>query len=151
MHDSTSNKLIIPGMAGIYDGLAPYVYPFVRFIAGAFIVPHGYMKLFGGAWAGTVAGFGKMGLEPATFFVGLVGGVEFFGGIMVALGLLTRIAAAACAIDLIMATILVHASKGFFGAAGGWQYVVLWAVLFICIWVRGGGKLSLDRALGREF
>lgn len=151
MQDGSHPKLIVPAMAGIYESLAPYVYPLIRFVAGAFVVPNGYMKLFGGGWAGAVTGFGKMGLEPATFFVGLVGGVEFFGGIMVALGLLTRIAAAALAIDLIMATVLVHASKGFFGAAGGWQYVVMWAVLFICIWVRGGGKLSVDRAIGKEF
>lgn len=151
MHDSTSNRLIIPGMAGIYDGLAPYVYPFVRFVAGAFLVPHGYMKLFGGGWTGTVGFFGKMGLEPANVFVGLVGGVEFFGGILIAIGFLTRIAAAAAAIDLIFAIILVHGAKGYFVTGGGWQFCAMWAVLMIAIWIRGGGKYSVDRSLGKEF
>ena len=151
MQDSGSPRLIVPAMGGLYAGLADYTYPLVRFVAGAFLMPNGYMKLFGGGWAGTVGYFGKLGLEPANLFVGLVGGVEFFGGILVALGLLTRVAAAACFIDLVMATILVHASKGFFGAPGGWQYVVIWAVLFLAFFIRGGGKLSIDRALGREF
>ena len=51
---------------------------------------HGYDKLFGGAYKGMVGFFTKLGLEPANVLVGYVGSIEFFGGILIALGLLAR-------------------------------------------------------------
>ena len=42
------SRLIFPGLAGLYDSVAPYSYALIRFIAGAILVYHGYNKLFGG-------------------------------------------------------------------------------------------------------
>ena len=44
-----------------------------------------------------------------------------------------------------------HLPNGFFWTKGGYEYPLLWAILCAAIAVRGGGALSVDRALGKEF
>jgi hypothetical protein len=39
-------KLFVPGVAKLYEALAPLSYTFVRFSLGVFLIPHGYAKLF---------------------------------------------------------------------------------------------------------
>ena len=41
-------RLIVPGMAGVYQRFAPYSYAFMRFVTGAILVPHGIKKVFNG-------------------------------------------------------------------------------------------------------
>lgn len=144
-----------PRLAKLYRPFEEYSWPLVRFAAGLFLVPHGAQKLFG--WFGgrgldaTIAGFAKMGFEPGWLTAPLVAGVEFFGGILMAIGLLTRPAALAAMILLLVAAITVHLPNGFFWTKGGYEYPLLWAILCTAIAVRGGGALSVDRALGKEF
>ena len=64
---------------------------------------------------------------------------------------MTRPAALAATILLLVAAIEVHLANGFFVIKGGFEYALLWAVLCAAITVRGGGPLSVDRALGKEF
>ncbi|HSR55119.1 MAG TPA: DoxX family protein [Alphaproteobacteria bacterium] len=155
MAESDDNaRLIIPALGALYRPFKPLAWPLIRFATGLFLVPHGAQKLFG--WFGghgldgTIAGFSKMGFEPGWFFGPLVGGVEFFGGILIALGLLTRPAAVAAAILLAVA-FTVHLPNGFFVNKGGYEYALLWLILCTAIAARGAGRLSLDRAMGREF
>lgn len=145
----SKTRLFVPALGGLYDGLGAYAYPVVRFVVGAFLVPHGYTKLFGGL-PGTAEAFGKMGFEPAAPLALLVALVEFAGGIMIALGFLTRPAAIAAAVLLGVAT-SVHWGAGFFWNKGGYEYALMWTVLCLVVAVRGGGPLSVDRAVGREF
>ena len=77
------------------------------------------------------------------------GSVELFGGLLLALGLFTRPAAAAIAVMLAGAA-TVHLGSGFFWTGGGWEYPALWAVVALMFALRGGGALSLDRMIGRE-
>ena len=63
--------------------------------------------------------------------------------------LLTRPAAAAIAVMLLVAA-TVHLPNGFFWTSGGWEYPVLWATVAGFFAIRGGGRLSLDRLIGRE-
>lgn len=76
----------------------------------------GYEKLFP-AHAMTVDMFGKMGFSPANFWTWLVGIVEFFGGIMILLGIFTRYAATLLAVTMLVATIVMLRSGPFMGAA----------------------------------
>ncbi len=144
-----------PRIAKLYRPFEEYSWPLVRFAAGLFLIPHGAQKLFG--WFGgrgldaTIAGFARMGFEPGWLVGPLVGGVEFFGGILMAIGLLTRPAALAAMILLLVAAMTVHLPNGFFWTKGGYEYPLLWAILCAAIAVRGGGALSVDRALGKEF
>lgn len=145
---------IIPFLAPVYAALAEPAYALTRFVAGAFLVPHGMWKLFGitgGSKEEMVAFFSRIGLEPAAILVDLVGAVEFFGGILIALGLLTRPAAVAATITTATAALYVHLPLGFYVEPGGVEFSALWAIVLLMIAVRGGGRISLDATIGREF
>ena len=152
---TTAPRPIIPALAPLYQGLSGLSYPLIRVAAGLILVPHGAQKLFG--WFGGyglegTAGFfaQNLGLEPGMFFAVLVGATEFFGGLLLALGLLTRPAAAAIAV-LMAVAITVHLPNGFFWTSGGYEYPLLWGLIALAIAFRGGGELSVDRKIGREF
>ena len=96
-------RLVFPFVAPLYRALQPYVYPLVRISLGAILMPHGFDKLFLGGAANTARNpilkiFGNP-LAGAYF----IGCVEFFGGLLLVLGLLTRFAAGAIAIGLALA------------------------------------------------
>ena len=146
----TSTSLYFSFMKPVYDGLADFSYPLVRVATGAIYVPHGYQKLFEN-FSGTAAFFTKLGLEPASALTAYVGCIELFGGLAIALGILTRPFAALAAINLFVATFYVHWGNGFAWNKGGYEYPLLWALVMVGIFIRGGHRYSLDRKLGREF
>ena len=91
-----------------------------------------------------------MGWHPAVFWVALVALTEFVGGLMLAFGFLTRFAAAAIMIFMINA-VLGHAPpSGFFWAQGGMEYSLLIGVVALVFLIKGGGRFSVDHALGKE-
>ncbi|NTF72699.1 DoxX family protein [Rhizobium rhizogenes] len=142
-------KPFLPFLRPVYDALEPYAYPVVRITAGLLLVPHGAQKLFG--WLGgnptlAAGAFRAIGFEPAELLVMITGGIEFFGGLLVAAGFLTRPAAAICA-GLLAVTIWVTSARGW----GAMEYSVLWTMVCLAIAVRGGERLSVDRTIGREF
>jgi putative oxidoreductase len=153
MSDMTAPRPYIPAFAGIYSALEPYSLPLLRVVMGLTLVPHGCQKLFG--WFGG-AGFAKftqifdsIGYHPAAFWVAVVALTETVGGLMLAFGFLTRFAAAAILIFMINA-IWVTSAKGFFWSQGGLEYSLLIGTVALVFLIRGGGRLSIDRALGRE-
>ncbi len=151
----TTTRLFIPALGGFYDAVSGLGYPLIRFITGLILMPHGAGKLFG--WfggrgiEGTAAGFAKMGLEPALPLATLVGVTEFFGGLLVAIGLLTRPAAIGIVAIMAVAVFHVHLKNGFFWFNGGYEYPLLWGIVALAIVFRGGGALSVDRKIGKEF
>lgn len=154
--EATQTRLIVPALAPLYGALSRLSYPTIRFFAGLFLVPHGAQKLFG--WFGgkglqeTADGFSAgLGLEPGLFFAVLVGATEFFGGLLLAVGFLTRPVAVAVTIVLAVAAFKVHLANGFFIMNGGYEYALLWGLVTLALAFRGGGELSVDRAIGREF
>ena len=90
----------------------------VRVVAGAIFAAHGAQKLFGA--------FGGPGLEKAAEVMGpiaypvAVG--EFFGGLGLVVGFLTRFSAAALIVTMLGAIATVHGKNGFFMSAGGFEY-----------------------------
>ncbi len=148
---SSTTRRIVPFMNPIYEGLADYANTILRVAAGLIYVPHGYGKLFGGGFEGTVGFFTRIGLEPASALVFYVGCVEFFGGILIALGLLTRPFAGLAAINLFVAAFYVHWANGFLWSNGGYEYSLLWGLVMVVIFIRGGQQLSVDKMIGREF
>src|ERR1017187_8868208 len=86
-----STRLIFPGLAGLYQGIAPYSYAIIRFCAGAILIYHGYGKLFGGNIAGVAEHVvTPLGLPMPMAWAYFLGGLEFFGGAALAVGFLTR-------------------------------------------------------------
>lgn len=144
---------VVPALGHVYERSAPLAYPLVRFIAGFNLIPHGGQKLFGwfgGDIAKTAAGFGSMGFEPALPLAYYIACLEFFGGILLAVGLLTRLVAVQVLGFMAVAAFAVHWSNGFFWSNGGFEYPLMWGVLALAILIRGGGPLSVDRAIGKE-
>ena len=148
---STANEpsRILGVLKPVTDGLGPFMEPLLRLVAGGFLIPHGAGKLFGGL-EGTAQFFGQVGYEPAFLLALLVALVEFFGGIMLAVGLLTRPVALAVLIFMLNA-VAFHAGNGFMWNNGGYEYPLMWAVVALFFLVRGGGAYSIDRLIGREF
>ncbi len=150
---SSSIKPVIPALRPLTDALSPLTEPVLRVTAGLFLMPHGAQKLFG--WFG---GYGleatgqffatKLGLPPAVAL--LAGLIEVFGGLALALGLFTRVAAGLAFGLLAVAAIQVHLAAGFFWTSGGYEYPLMWALLALSFVVRGGGRYSVDAMIGRE-
>ncbi len=152
----THPRPIVPVLTPLYARLSRLSYPLIRAATGLILMPHGAQKLFGWFGGYGLEGTGgffaqNLGLEPGLFWAALVGGIEFFGGLFLALGLLTRPAALAVAAGMAVAVITVHLPNGFFWTAGGYEYPLLWGLIALAIAFKGGAELSLDRALGREF
>lgn len=150
--------LIIPVLGPLYDALMPLIDPVLRIIAGLWLVPHGAQKLFG-LWAGPNSPVGFEALTQAFeknmglpgFLGPLAALIEFFGGILLVLGLLTRPVAAIIFVEFLVIVIQVHLPRGFFAGGNGFEYPLMWCILVLTVGIRGGGRWSLDRAIGREF
>lgn len=144
---------LIPALARLYRPLEVLAWPMVRVVTGANLMPHGAQKLFG-LWGGdmdkTIAGFSAMGLEPAHVLAWYIGCLEFFGGLLLVVGLLTRPVAVLVAGFMATAAFHVHWDNGFFWTKGGLEYPLMWMVLALALALRGAGPLSVDSRLGRE-
>jgi len=144
---------IIPALVPLYSKLGEPAYALTRLVAGGFLIPHGMWKLFGvtgGTKEQMIGFFSRIGLEPAGLLVNMVGAVEFFCGILIALGLFTRPAALLAAITTATAALYFHLPLGFYVDSGGIEFSGLWAVILLMIVVRGGRRISLDSWFGRE-
>jgi len=155
MYDSIDRRprYLVPPLAGIYGALETFAWPLVRVATGLFFVPHGMQKLFGfwgGNMARTIEGFGKQGLEPAAFWAYYIGCLELFGGLLLAIGLLTRPVAALFAGFMAVAAFHVTIQRGWFWTQGGMEIPLYLMLICIALLIRGGGALSVDKALGRE-
>jgi len=140
-------RLIIPALGGLYSRLHEPAETLLRVVAGLALVTHGATKIvnpFGAS--GSVE---SLGFYPGAFWSPLLSATEFFGGILVALGLLTRPASVAAAIVLLV-TVYFHwivQQQGY----GGAEKSILWAVIFIFFAIRGGNRHSVDARIGRAF
>jgi putative oxidoreductase len=148
-----STRLIIPGLAGLYQSIAPYSYAIIRFCAGAILIYHGYGKLFGGNIAGVAEHVvTPLHLPMPMAWAYLIAVLECFGGAALAIGFLTRPIALMLTIEFIVITFW-HYGNGysFSSAHGGYEYPLLLLVIYAAIFFRGAGRCSIDRMIGREF
>jgi putative oxidoreductase len=136
-----------------------WVLTVARVVLGVAFFVHGSQKLFG--WFGghglsaTIKTFrDQMGIPAPLTYLAIA--AEFFGGLGLIIGLLTRVAALGIAITMVVAMIKVHLKFGFllnwFGdkQGHGVEYHLLAVALAIIIIVHGAGAFSLDRALYRN-
>ena len=153
MADVTAPRPYVPAFSGIYAAFDPIALPLLRLTMGLILVPHGCQKLFG--WFGGLGFekfteiFDKIGWHPAVFWVALVALTESVGGLLLAFGFLTRFAAAAIFIFMLNAMWSTSA-KGFFWAQGGMEYPLLIGIVALVFLIKGGGRFSVDHALGKE-
>ena len=81
---------------------------------------------------------------------GLAGLIEFLGGIAIALGLFTRLAAFISAIEMLVAYFMVHASKGLIPLVNQGELALLYFAAFLVLKSYGAGKWSLEKALMKK-
>ena len=122
------------------DRLQPLALLVMRLALGAVMLDHGYHKVFGGLHhhAQFVA---SLGLPAWTGYVSSF--VEFFGGLLLLIGLFTRCAALAICIDLSVAIAKVHFHNGLIGNGASELPLALAALAFALIFF-GGGSIALD-------
>jgi putative oxidoreductase len=122
----------------------------LRIAIGAIIIAHGAQKVFFYGFAGTGGSFAEMGVPLASIAGPVVGLVELIGGVLIVLGLATRVAALAVAIDMLVATILVHLPYGIFIADGGFELTLALLASSIAFVLAGAGRISIDALLTRR-
>jgi putative oxidoreductase len=123
----------------------------LRVIVGLTIVAHGYNHIFGpGGIQGTAGWFASMGLRPGIVHAWTSGLLEIAAGFGLAFGFLTPLSAAAIVGIMVVAGVTAHRPNGFFifKPGQGYEYVLLIAVVCVAIGTLGGGRASLDNALG---
>ncbi len=121
--------------------LSELFYAALRVIAGAAFACHGAEKLFGAFGAHKMTGNTQM------LAAGLI---EFFGGILIAAGLLTSWAAFLASGEMALAYFKVHAAHSFWPIVNKGELAVLYCFIFLYMTAHGSGAISLDRALGRR-
>ena len=124
----------------------------LRLALGIIFIPHGYQKLFKkDVGPKTTAGFfASIGIPAPLFFAYVVGGVEFFGGILLILGLWTRLAALLIAINMIVAIAKVKFKTGLVEKVvdgkwvGGYELELALLAMACVLVVFGSGNFSID-------
>ena len=123
----------------------------LRIALGIVFVAHGLQKSFGVFSGPGINGFTQylsgLGFVPAVFWAYVAAYTELVGGICVLLGLFTRIASALIFILLVVATVRVHLTHGFFGAAGGFEYNLVLLCICIVLMLLGAGTPSITKKL----
>lgn len=120
----------------------------LRIVIGITFMAHGSQKLFGwfggGGLSGTAAMMEGLGIEPASLMAVLSGCGEFFGGLFLFIGLLTRPFALVLMINMTVAILTVHITHGFFSTAGGYEYALVLLTVALMYLINGPGRYAFD-------
>jgi len=121
----------------------------LRVVLGITFILHGGQKLFVFGFAGVSGAFAQMGIPAPGVLGPFVAFVEFFGGIAILLGLLTRLAALGIAATMVVAILTVHLKNGFF-APTGVEFPLSLLGSAIALIITGAGDFSLDAVIGKR-
>lgn len=123
-------------MERVIGRFAPQLYALMRIVVGLLFACHGAQKLFG-----------VLGGQQMTFAsqMGLAGVIEFVGGLMIAVGLLTGFAAFIASGEMAYAYFTAHAPRGPFPIQNGGELAVLYCFVFLYIAARGAGIWAVDK------
>lgn len=121
----------------------------LRIPVGIIFMAHGAQKLFswfgGYGLEGTGQWMASIGLEPGFLMALLAGSAEFFGGLLLIFGLLTRPAAIVLAGTMLVAIVTVHLANGLFMANNGYEFGLALLAASVSLALTGAGSVSLDR------
>lgn len=126
----------------------------LRLIAGIIFFAHGAQKLF--AWFGGygLEGTGQwmesIGLAPGYLLTLLAGSAEFFGGILLIIGLLVRPASLVLAFTMIVAIFSVHIDNGLFMSNNGYEFGLSLVAISLALMLQGAGRYSVDNIIANK-
>lgn len=127
----------------------------LRVPVGITFALHGAQKLFGwfGGYglAGTAGWMESIGLAPGYLLALMAGSAEFFGGLLLILGLLTRPTGSVLAITMLVAIFSVHWQHGFFMSNNGYEFALALLAASLAVAASGAGKFALDTVINKKF
>ena len=118
----------------------PQLQSVFRIVAAFLYMQHGGQKLFG---------FPVPANNPVDIFslIGLAGILEFFGGLLVLLGLFTRPVAFLLSGQMAVAYFMAHAGRGFWPIANGGELAAFYCFAFLYLTAAGSGAWSIDNLM----
>ena len=126
----------------------------LRIPVGIILAAHGAQKLFGwfGGYGleGTGQWMASIGLEPGYLMALLAGSAEFFGGLALVLGLLTRPAALVSAFTMLVAIFSVHIGNGLFMSNNGYEFALTLFAASAALTIQGAGSFAVDNWLAEK-
>jgi putative oxidoreductase len=120
----------------------PIVLSIVRIMIALLVMEHGAQKLFGFPV--------PIGSVKIISMIGIAGIIEFFGGLIVALGLFTRPAAFIVSGLMAVAYFLVHAKNSFWPVVNQGELAIVYCFIFLFFAFAGGGEWSIDRIFRKK-
>src|SRR5919206_5284446 len=143
----------VPLLSSITPRLASFAPLVARVIVGAIMAVHGWQKLSMGPANVGQGMLASLGVPLPVFMGYVVTFTELIGGILLIIGLLSRLAALILAIEMVFTTLLVKINVGFIappGSGAGAELDLILLAAFLTILLVGPGRLSLDELLGTE-
>jgi putative oxidoreductase len=128
-------------MPAFLNRYSEYAYAVTRLVVGLLFACHGAQKLFG-----VLGGTSELG-DPEGLLAGVI---EFFGGSLVALGLVTTAAALIASVEMAIAYFKAHAPIGFWPIQNGGEWAVFYCFFFLSVAAQGSGRFSLDSVFRRR-
>jgi putative oxidoreductase len=129
-------------MKPLLAGFQEPIYAATRIVVGFLFACNGAQKIFGM--------FGAESAVPLMSRIGAAGIIEFFGGLLVALGLFGPLAALIASGEMAFAYFLVHFPQGTWPILNGGERAVFYCFVFLFIAARGSGPLSLDAMMPKK-
>jgi putative oxidoreductase len=126
-------------MPGFMKSFDQQTYALMRIVTGLLFLAHGTQKLF--SWP-------KDAPDAPAFVIYVAGGIEFVGGAMVAIGLLTNWAAFVCSGLMAAAYWMAHGTNHLIPMLNGGELAALYCFVFLFLATRGSGIWSVDQARG---
>jgi len=119
-----------------HAGLRELTHNALRIVAGFLFVQHGAQKLFGV--------LGREAVETLMSQGGIAGILEFFGGLLIMVGLFTRPVAFLVSGQMAVAYFIAHADRGFWPVMNGGELAAFYAFTWLFFFAHGAGKYSID-------
>lgn len=129
---------------------ASFGFLILRVVVGVTFFMHGWQKLNEWTIAGTTASFIKMGIPAPEFMAPAITWLELIGGILLILGVATRLLGLLFAANMVGTIALVHGSAGFYAANGGYEFALLLGGAALALIFTGAGIFAIDSIFTRR-